>query len=415
MDDSQSITEMQRTNGHHSERGTDQSAGQAAEPDERLLSFFIGTLTVGGAEKVTVNLVNGLSSRGYNVELVVSQFTGELRSELAAEVSVVELSPSSTYGLGVVAHIPALIRYVRQKNPAALFTQMTHINVVALAAAYGFNTDTIVIPTHHLQLGALVDQSLRTKVSQWLGRRLYPSAEHIIAVSQGVADSIADQTAVDRENISVLYNPIDIELIREQAQEPMDHEWLKQDFDVILFVGRIQEQKDLKTWLRTFRRVHNENSNTRAIIVGKGPLREEMRSFAAELGIGDVVSITGYVENPYAFMRRADLFLLSSRFEGLPTVLIEALACECPIVSTDCPSGPREILAGGKYGGLAPVGDDEELAAAVSEMLAEPIPDEELRTRANEFAPEAVLDEYERFIQQVIPAFDRTKSPLEVK
>lgn len=368
---------------------------------DRLLSFFIPDLTVGGAEQVTVNIVNGLSDRGYNITLLLSRFDGELDSRLAADVDVTVLPPSRTSVFGAAAHLPSLVTYLRRERPVALFPHLTQVSVVALAAARLVETDTLVIPTHHSAFGTSAGRTARDVVLQQLTTRLYPLADRVITVSEGVADSIVAQTAVDRNDISVLYNPVEVETVRDQGRDPVEHEWIEDDETrVLLSVGRIAQQKDLKTWLRVFNKVHEQNPRVRGVLAGKGPQREEVMAFADRLGIGDVVSMPGYVQNPYGFMHRSDVFLLSSKFEGLPTVLVEALACGCPVVSTDCPSGPREILDDGRYGHLVPVSDIDGLASAVEQTLEEPIPADRLWDRANDFAPESILNDYERFLAE---------------
>ncbi|WP_336406668.1 glycosyltransferase [Haloarcula litorea] len=369
--------------------------------DRPRLAFFIPDLSVGGAEQVTVTIVNGLVTRGYEVDLLVSRLQGELRSELSELVTVVELPPSRTPVLGVAAHLPAIVTYLRRSEPAVLFPQLAHPSVVCLAINRYMDVDTAIIPTHHSAFGEGTNGTTKDVVVNRLVPRLYPAADRIVAVSRGVGDSIVDRTPVESEDLSVLHNPVDVAAIRESAQEPVDHEFIMDDdTDVILFVGRHARQKDLGIWLRAFEQVHNQVPSARAVIVGKGPHREELLTTIDERGLSDVVSVPGFVQNPYKYMNQADVFLLSSRYEGLPTVLIEALAVGCPVVSTDCPSGPREILDDGDYGRLVPVSDSAGLADAVVETLADPGGSERLRDRANDFAPNAVLDEYERFIQK---------------
>ncbi|WP_336135428.1 glycosyltransferase [Natronomonas amylolytica] len=373
------------------------------EKHSPLLSFFIPRLGQGGAEQVTINLVNGLSARGYNVELLLSQPGGSLQSELASEVDIVALPPSWSPVLGVAMNLPALVDYIRREEPAVLFSHQDHANVVSLAAGRLLDTDTEVVVTHHDAFGIKTNQGLKPWAIGRLVLLLYPSADRIIAVSEGVADSIVEQMAVEREQVTVLHNPIEVDSIREQARRGVDHEWITDDnIEVVLSVGRLTEQKDLKTWLRAFERVHAKNPDTRAIIAGEGPMREDLQAYAERLGLADVVSIPGYVENAYGYMHGADVFFLSSRYEGLPSVLIEALACGCPVVATDCPSGPREILADGTYGRLRPVSDADGLAEAIIGILQEQTPRDELMARADEFATGPVLDRYERFLEQYV-------------
>lgn len=371
--------------------------------DGPLLSFFIPNLTIGGGERVGINLVNGLYSRGYNVELLLYRRRGKLQSILSPGVPVVELSPARSMGLGVASTLPALVRYVRRNNPRALFPHLAHVSVVSLAAMRLLNAETVVIPTQHRSLGTGTKTSVKSRMVWWLLPRLYPRADRIIAVSEGVAETLVQRTPVERDAVSVLYNPVDVTDVCERSTQPVDHEWIESDdLDVILYVGRMEEQKDLSTWLRTFRRVHDRYPNTRAVLAGTGSCRDDLKSLVADLGLSEVVSMPGYVENPFRYMRQASVFLLSSRFEGLPTVLIEALACGCPVVATDCPSGPREILSGGSFGRLAPVGDVPGLVEAVEETIESPTTAAELQRRAMMFSPEAVLDEYERFIDEFV-------------
>lgn len=392
---------MQRTGGRSGNQRSDVPNG--FDPDGSLLSFFIPDLSVGGAEQVTVTIVNGLASRGYTIDLLLSRFEGELRDRLSNDVNVVTLPPARTSVFGVAAHFPAIASYLRRTEPDVLIPHLEHPSIVCLAVSRLFDVDTPIVPTQHSAFGESADRTPKDRIVQGLVPRLYPAADRIVAVSQGVADGVSERTSVRREDISVLHNPVEIDSIHERAREPVDHEWIEDDtLKVVLFVGRLADQKDLETWIRAFETVHDRNPNTRGVIVGKGPRREALTTLVGELGLNDAVSMPGFVENPYRFMRQASAFVLSSRYEGLPTVLIEALACGCPVASTDCPSGPREILLDGSLGPLVPVGEADELAEATLETLSNPVSTDALRARAEDFAPEAVFDEYERFIHEYV-------------
>lgn len=381
----------------NTERSTDTNG-------RRRLAFYIPDLTTGGAEQVTVAIVNGLAARGHDVELIVSDPKGRLGEKLSPDVTVSELGPMLP-GLGIASHVPALARYLRRVRPAILFPQMTHAGVVCLAASRLASVDTVVVPVKHCAFGESSSRNPKDWALERLAIRLFPTANHVVGVSQGVVDSMVDRMSLDPAKTSVLHNPVDIDSIREQAASPVDHEWIEDDdLEVIVFVGRHEEQKDLETWLRAFTEVHESNPNTRGVLVGMGSQRERLLELAETLGVGEVVSFPGYVENVYRYMSRSSVFMLSSRFEGLPTVLIEALACGTQIVATDCPSGPREILLEGAEvcGRLAPVGDSSGLAKAVLETLQDPLPEAHLRQRATDFEPNAILDEYERFIERQV-------------
>ncbi|WP_420182951.1 glycosyltransferase (plasmid) [Haloarcula sp. KBTZ06] len=379
----------------------EQNISAATDGDRPLLAFFIPDLSVGGAEQVAITIANGLATRGYDIDLLLSRASGELRSELSEQVSIVELPPSTTPVVGVAAHLPFLARYLSKHTPAALFPHLEHPSIVSLAINRFLDIDTTVIPTQHSAFGHEVEATPKDQIVGRIVPWLYPASDQIISVSEGVADSLTDSTPVERSDISVLYNPVDVEQIRGRASQTVDHDWVENDDrDVVLFVGRHARQKNLDGWVRAFEKVVSRNSNARAIIAGKGPCRAKVQATVERQGLSDVVSLPGFVDNPYRYMAKSDAFLLSSRYEGLPTVLIECLAVGCPIVSTDCPSGPREILSDGEYGTLVPMDDVDGLANAVRDTLAGPPDPDRLRSRADDFSPRPVFDEYERFLEE---------------
>ena len=366
--------------------------------NDRTLAFFLPSLTVGGAQRVTVTLVNELARRGYDVDLVVAYRRGKLLPAVSEAVTVVDLRTPTVPVVGLGASVPRLVSYLRSREPFALFSQMTYANVVALAAVRLAGTDVVSIPTEHNTFGE--KEGRKDELVDALAARMYGSADRLVGVSRGVVDSAVRRTTADDRRSVVLYNPLPVVEIREQAAGDVDHPWLADDdLDVVLSVGRLEPQKDLPTLLRAFARVNERRPDTRAIVAGKGSMREDLVRLSERLGLGDVVAFPGYVDNQYACMDRAAVFALSSRHEGLPTTLIEALACGCPVVSTDCPSGPDEILAGNEYGPLVPVGDDEAFAEALVATLDDPPPKSRLRGRADDFAVRTVGDDYERFVE----------------
>ena len=201
-----------------------------------------------------------------------------------------------------------------------------------------------------------------------------------------------------RERIRTVYNPVVSADLDRKARESPPHPWFDdRPCPVILAIGRMKKVKDFSTLLRAFARLLVQRP-ARLIVLGEGRLRPSLQSLAWELGIAERVDFPGFQENPYAFLAKADLFVLSSRHEALPTVLIEAMACGCPVVSTDCPSGPREILEDGRLGPLVPVGDTEALAKAMARVLDEPPSRDLLRERASFFSVERAVERYERLL-----------------
>jgi len=224
---------------------------------------------------------------------------------------------------------------------------------------------------------------------------LYPLSDEIIANSQGVADDLAKVINLPRERINVVYNPTISPNLFKKAKRDLHHPWFDCDEpSVILGAGRLEPQKDFSTLIDAFWNI-KRRQNARLMILGEGSRRSKLEEQITKMNLEDEVSLPGFTDNPYKYMRNASVFVLSSSHEGLPNVLIEAMACGCPVVSTNCPSGPSEILDDGKYGPLIPVGDPDRLAEAIVTVLEEPIDPNVLRGRAMDFSLESTLDRFE--------------------
>jgi glycosyltransferase involved in cell wall biosynthesis len=235
-------------------------------------------------------------------------------------------------------------------------------------------------------------------------RRTYARADAIVAISKGVADDLIIGVGVPSERVVVIYNPAITPEISAKSRQPANHAWFTERSDgaaIILGVGRPGVQKDFPTLLRAFAKVRSQRPS-RLVIIGESLSKAkqeervaEMKMLAQELGVAEDFSLIGFQDNPYAFMARAQCFALSSRYEGFGNVVLEALACGCPVVSTDCPSGPAEILNHGEFGALVPVGDSDALAAAILATLEAPPDREMLINRAKMFSYETSINNYE--------------------
>ena len=265
---------------------------------------------------------------------------------------------------------------------------MTHVNLATIAAAKAAGFKGRLMVVEHNTMSQKIGQARRpaAKLAYRLAPLGYRFADVVACVSQGMADDLQALTHLPAGKIRTLYNPVVDEGLPARAAAPLDHPWFAPgEPPVLLGIGRLHPQKDFATLLRAFASVRALRA-ARLLILGEGEERTALEALASELGIAADVALPGFAANPFAYLSRAGAFVLSSRWEGLPTVVIEALACGAPVVSTDCPSGPDEILQGGRLGALTPVGDADALARAMLETLAAPPDPAAGRARAQDFA-----------------------------
>jgi glycosyltransferase involved in cell wall biosynthesis len=354
------------------------------------VALFMPTLGGGGAERVLLTLAQVFIRRGMAVDLVLSRAAGAYASDIPEGVRVIDLGCRR-----VLTSLPRLVRYLRSERPAVLLTTMSHANVVGLWARRLAGVPTRVVVREANTLSVSTDQGKgRNRFMPLLVRRYYPWADGIIAVSNGVAEDLLELTGLPRSKVRVLPNPVVTPELAVRAAEPLDDPWFGDGAPpVILGVGRLDPQKDFPTLMRAFAAVRSKRE-ARLLILGEGKERSHLESLARELGIAADVRLPGFVSNPFSYMARAAVFVLSSAWEGMPGVLIQAMACGAPIVATDCESGPREALAGGKFGRLVPVGDQGALAAAILATIDAPrpsLPAEALEPYTHEGAAERYL------------------------
>jgi glycosyltransferase involved in cell wall biosynthesis len=335
------------------------------------------------------------SHRGRNVDLVLVKAQGEFLREIPHAVRLIDLNSPS-----VASAIPAMVRYFRKEAPAAVLTALTHMNVaVAMARWLARSKARLVLSERNqISLRAAAERAWRQKLVYASVRFAYPLADAVTAVSRGVADDVLQFTRVKPQKIRVIYNPAFGDDLIERSREPLDHPWFAEDQPpVILAVGRLHHQKGFDVLLNAFSAVLAEKPS-RLIILGEGHQRERLERQAQELGIASFVQFPGFVKNPYAYMSRAALFVLSSRWEGLPGVLIEAMACGCAVVATDCPSGPAEIIENAMQGAIVPVEDPGALATAMRQALN--TPRGRGVDRARKFSTASAVDAYLETLEQ---------------
>jgi glycosyltransferase involved in cell wall biosynthesis len=328
------------------------------------LTLFLPTLDDGGAERVMLQLAAAFSARGHGVDLVLAIPGGPLDAQIPPGPRVVNLKAART-----ISALPALVRYLRRERPLALLSTLEHANVLAVGANAIARTGTRVVLREANVLLPPADLGPRARLLRQLMRRAYRSAGDIVAVSSSVAASLTTELAVAPARIRTIYNPIVTAALGEKAAAALEDPWFAPGAPpVVLGVGRLAPQKDFATLMRAFALVHAERP-ARLVILGDGPERGALEDLARQLGIAGDTKLPGYDHNPFRFMSRAAVFALSSRYEGLPGALIQAMACGCRVISTDCPGGSREILQDGALGPLVPPGQPEPLARGVSALL----------------------------------------------
>ncbi len=356
-----------------------------------LIALYLPSLDGGGAEKVFANLARGFSEAGHPVDVLLARKRGPFLSHLPSTVRVVDLKARH-----VSLTLFPLIRYLRARRPAVLFSALSNANLMAIGAKRLSGASTQVVITQHGVFSQALHaaQGARAKMLLALAQRGYRHADAVVAVSKHVAEDLAACTRLAREQIEVIYNPVVTPELPAAAREAPPHPWLKSRSEpVIMGAGRLTPAKDFATLLRAFARLRRRRP-ARLILLGEGEERAALEALAERLDVRADLSMPGFVDNPYAYMRAASVFVLSSRWEGFGNVLVEAMACGTPVVSTDCPGGPAEILAGGTFGPLVPVGDANALAAAIGAVLEAPTPREELVRRAQDFGLERAVDGY---------------------
>lgn len=374
-------------------------------------------------ERVFLILAQAFADKGYSVDLVLTSTQGDYADKISGSINVVELAAAGIWrsrlkvlmasgkcwpsllrailfpikSSRILRHLSALENYLKHTQPTVLISGMSYPNLVAALAGRAIQHAPRLILTEHNTLSQTIHY--RRRMWRWrylpkVIKHIYSMADRIVAVSSGVADDLARTTGLPRDSITTVYNPVVTPGLMQQAQEPADHPWFASgEMPVILAVGRLERVKAFDVLIEAFARLR-AHRKARLVILGEGRERNALQGLVAKLGVEQDVNLPGFVANPYRYMARANLFVLSSRHEGLPTVLIEALACGCPVVSTDCPSGPREILDGGQYGSLVQVGDVAALTDAMLKVLDQSPSPERQRLRAQDFSLEKSVCRY---------------------
>lgn len=354
------------------------------------IAIFLPSLAGGGAEKVFVNLANSFFEKGFEVDFVLGKSEGPFLSHLNKGIKLVNLNVKrmsfSLYGLS---------KYLRANHPDVLISGLAIANLIAILAKKITRVKTKVIVSLHSV------ESLSLRISSYgkrqLMRFLYPRvinfADDIVAVSEGVVLDFSKNLGVPSKKIKIINNPIVDSKLFQMAEEEITEPWFSNNgLPKILAVGRLTASKDFHTLISAFAMVR-KNIPSQLIILGEGEDRPNLVKLITNLGLQDEVCLPGFVKNPYKFMKKSNVFVVSSKHESFGNVLVEAMACGCQVISTDCPFGPREILEKGKWGRLFPVGDFNALVSVLIDTLSSNVV-LDVTARANDFSFDRIMKQY---------------------
>jgi glycosyltransferase involved in cell wall biosynthesis len=341
------------------------SAGASDRSTE--ITLCLPSLRGGGVEAAMVRLANELAARGYPVRLLVVRAEGPWADEVAEAVTIVDLNRPR-----VLAAFFDLRRYLRG-HQGVFVSNMTHLNVVSLAASLFLRSRPALFVVEHNDLQVRLDRmnSLARALARLLLAGFYRHADQVLAVSRDLVLDLARILGFDREEVRVLPNGLDLAAIEKLANEPVSPVELDEGLPLVVAIGRLVPQKGFSYLLDAMGRVLQE-VDARLLVLGEGPLRAALEAQAEALGIGDSLRFPGFVSNPHAILKRADLFVLSSVYEGFGIVVLEAMVCRTPVVAADCHWGPSELLLDGEAGILVPPVDVEALAEGILSVLRAP-------------------------------------------
>lgn len=363
--------------------------------------FSMHRFAGGGAERVTVLLANELARRGYDVSFLVRFDDGPFREQVNEQVHVL---PLSRYGnaSSSVGMLLALRKALAGNKRGTLFSISLGMSTFALLAKLMTHGQFRLIPVIHNTMSHTSDRGLLVKLR--LMRMLDGLTYRTVVVSQSAKLDYLAVAKIPTDKVIAIYNPVVSDALTQQSAERPDHPWFEDDPDVphipvVVAAGRLEPQKNYPLMLKSLA-LAAKGMPLRLVVLGEGSQRIALEEQARHLGISNIVDFHGFANNPYAYFSHADCFAMSSDYEGLPTVMIEALACGCPVVSTDCPSGPCEILDGGKYGKLVPMHDAKALADAIMLTISgDRASPEELRNRAAAFSVQSAVERYVRLLE----------------
>lgn len=389
--------------------------------ENKKIALLMPSFRAGGGEKAMIQIAGGLVESGCAVDLIVMRNDGELRSIVSDRVNIINFNTRR-----MIFSLPLLVLYLVKTRPLSIMALDEYSHLIAICASYLTLHKTKVV----LRIGNMYTELFeryrhwKDKLLPFFIRLTYRFADHVVAVSRGVADDITKIAGLDHKKITVIYNPKPQSEIVQKMSEPATHPWLEQKtLPVAIAVGRLREQKNLGLLIRAFSKIQ-KRFPSRLIIIGAGRDEGKLRRLISDLNAEDYISLPGFMENPYSFMARSDLFVFPSLWEGMPNAVIEALMCGLPIIASDCDSGPREILAPktpynkriksgyelGEFGVLVAVNDEDSFVEAVVKMFNDKKMQDTYRERTMVRASDFDIDKHFGPYEEVLGLFKVKKN-----
>ena len=355
----------------------------------KTIAIVLPNMGTGGTERVALRLIRSLLDQGHRVDLVLMQKVGALLAEVPPEVEIVDLKAARIRNV-----VRPLADYLKGRRPDAVQARLWPLTVAAIIARRLARSEArLVVSDHAVMSRQYAGQPLTLALLRLTTRLFYPLADARLLVARAAADDLARLSGIPRDRFDVVYNPVDEPPPDVRSSPEVETLWGDAE-ERLITVGSLKPQKNHALLIRSFARVRQQRVAAKLMLVGTGPLQPELKRLASELGLDDAVIFAGHSADPWPYYTSADLFVLSSDYEGYPNVLVEAMRCGVPVVSTDCESGPREILAGERFGPLVPVGNEAALADAMDKALRNPARREELMNRAEELSGPATARRY---------------------
>lgn len=366
--------------------------------------FVLSSLQGGGAEKVAVQLLTHLSPDKYALKVTLLENNGAFLKDIPPGVEIIYLHKKSRMDWLIL--LIKLSHIFRQEKPDIILSFLDYANILSVLARWLAHTSSPLIITEHTVTSKYLPSTRLAGLRHLLIKTLYKKADRIVAVSQGVRNDLQYNFAVPTEKLRVVHNSIDFSVIREMLNQSPQHLWYSQkDQPIIIAIGRLVPYKRYDIILKAFAKVR-KIIPCRLVILGEGPLLQELMELSRTLEISDDVAFLGFQSNPYSFLTRSDVLVLTSDFEGFGNVIVEAMACGVPVVATRCPFGPGEIITNKLNGLLVPIGDIEAISNSLrtvlqNHSLREPLAIEGEK-RANDFTLEIMINAYEKLFTEAL-------------